>query len=93
MSGKLAEKPVSHWGDAAKPYVNPANNPNVISENRYTILSKEESKTSLEVEQKPKLRELKPLHLRLQEYKEARQRIFGYVTDKVKKARERYKRR
>ncbi|XP_059221494.1 uncharacterized protein LOC131996064 [Stomoxys calcitrans] len=38
-------------------------------------------------------RELKPLHVRIKEYKEARTRIFGTVSNKIRKARERYKAR
>ncbi|XP_046810030.1 uncharacterized protein LOC124420613, partial [Lucilia cuprina] len=52
---------------------------------------KNPNRSEFEFKSEPRLRELKPLHIRIQEYNEARGRIFGRVTNKIRKARERYK--
>lgn len=55
------------------------------------ILTNPDKKLSEVVERK--LRELKPLHVRIREYDEARKRILGEVSNRVRRARKRFKKR
>lgn len=47
----------------------------------------------VEILEKPRLRELKPLYVQVREYKETRRWIFGLVSRRIQGVRDRYRKR
>lgn len=91
VPGKLESERSSNWGGALHPDGVPAGTVEGKCNAKKVILLVNENKRVNE--EKPILRVLKPLHVRKKEYEEARSRIFGVVSNKVKRARERYNKR
>lgn len=92
MSGKQVSGPTSNGAGEVNPGIAPEKSNSYSLSDKIVVL-KNMNLEKLKSEAVKNLREIKPLHVRIKEYNEAKERIFGEVSNKVRKARERFKRR